>query len=158
MVYRQVLACLTLGVLLIALSTGNAAAEQTDKSSAIDWERDIRAAWRSAVKADRPLLVFLTMDGCLYCEKMKRTTLQDRHVVGDLTKNFESVTLNLKDAPEFVKQLQVKSFPTTVVIIPNGDVVESISGYQTVKQIRERLHATLRLVAQESTTDPPLRR
>ncbi len=110
------------------------------------------------MKADRPLLVFLTQDCCRYCEKMKRTTLQDHHVVDDLTRYFEPVALNLKDAPDFVQQLKVKSFPTTVIIMTDGDVIESISGYQTVKQMRERLHAALRLVAQESAEETPLRR
>ena len=84
--------------------------------------------------------------------------MKDRLVVGDLSKHFEPVTLNVKDAPEFVDQLRVKSFPTTVIIKPNGDVVEAISGYQTVKQLRERLHATVRLVAQEAAQDASLRR
>ena len=59
------------------------------------------------------------------------------------------VALNVKEAPDLVQRLEVKSLPTTVIIETNGDVVDSISGYQTPKQLRQRLHATLRLVAQE---------
>ena len=157
-VYKEMQEHLTRCVLVLALASSSAMAERPNSSlPQLNWEQDVRTAWRAAVKADRPLLVFVTMDGCLYCEKMKRTTLQDRLVVGDLSKHFEPVTLNLKDAPEFVEQLQVKSFPTTVVIKTNGDVIEAISGYQTVRQMRERLHAARRLVAQEATQDVPLR-
>jgi hypothetical protein len=41
----------------------------------------------------------------------------------------------------------VRTFPTLVVIQPNGDVVESISGYQTPKQLREKLAPIVRQAA-----------
>lgn len=125
------------------------AAERQWEDLPINWDRDVREAWKSAVQVNRPLLVFITMDGCLYCEKMKRTTLKDRQVVYDLQHQFVPVTLNVKDAPDLVELLKIKSFPTTVVIHTNGDVIESLSGYQTSRQLRQSLQATLRVVARE---------
>ncbi len=136
-------------LIVLALTALGSASEPSRGSHSLNWEQDIRSAWQLAVKADRPMLVFLTMDDCIYCKKMKRTTLRDRQVVRDLQSQFVSVTLNVKDAPDLVKLLKVKSFPTTVIIETNGDVVESIAGFQSVKQLRERLHKTLRQVAQQ---------
>ncbi len=136
-------------VFMLAMTAIGSAAERSGGQNDLKWERDVRIAWQSAVATDRPLLLFLTMDDCIYCKKMKKTTLRDRQVVRDLHRQFVSVALNVKDAPDLVKRLKVKAFPTTVIIETNGDVVESISGFQTVKQLRERLHTTLRQMAQQ---------
>ena len=149
MVNKQIGIYLPVVIILLASSTIAGAAERTRGHQTVRWDRDVRVAWQSALSTDRPLLMFLTMDGCLYCQKMKKTTLQDRFVVHDLQSEFVPVALNVKDAPDLVERLQVKSFPTTVIIQTNGDVVESISGYQTPRQLRQRLHATLRQVARE---------
>ncbi len=148
-VNKQIRNYLSVVVVLLAVAATAHAADRSRGRHKLNWDQDVRQAWKSAHTADRPLLMFLTMDGCLYCQKMKKTTLQDRHVVNDLQSQFVSVALNIKDAPDLVEQLKVKSFPTTVIIQTNGDVIESISGYQTPSQLRQRLHATLRQVARE---------
>ncbi len=78
---------------------------------------------------------------------MKQTTLKDAAIQSELKRRFIPVALNVKDAPEFIQTLRVRSFPTLLVIDPNGDVVESISGYQTPKQLRDKLAPTAREVA-----------
>ncbi len=138
---------------LLWAASGTAAERRA--APVIDWDQDVRVAWRQAVDADKPLLVFVTMDNCLYCERMKRSTLADRRVVQDLRSQFVPVSVNLKDVPDLVELLEIKSFPTTVVIHTNGDVVESITGYKSAQQLRERLQTSLRVVAQERVA--PLR-
>jgi len=133
-------------LMLTALSHAD---EKSGGSSKLDWDRDVRAVWQTARRTDRPMLVFVTMDSCLYCQKMKKTTLDDRDVIRDLRMHFEPVVLHVKDAPDLVQLLGIKSLPTTVIVLTNGDVVELLSGYQTARQLRQRLHATLRLVARE---------
>ncbi len=136
---------------LLALAVMGFAAEPAalHPKESLNWDRDVRSAWQTAQETQRPLLVFVTMDDCLFCQKMKKTTLQDRQVVSDLQLQFVPVAVNVKDQPDFVKLLMVKSFPTTVVILNNGDVIDSIAGYQTPKQLHERLLSTLRQAARE---------
>ena len=107
------------------------------------------AASRTSLETERPLLVFVTMDDCMFCQKMKKTTLLDRQVMSDLQTRFVPVAVNVKDHPDFIKLLTVKSFPTTVVILNNGDVIESITGFQTPTQLHKRLVTTLRQAARE---------
>jgi thioredoxin-related protein len=136
-------------IVMLVLANYAVAANQPRTEQSLQWQGDVREAWQLAQKSDRPLLVFITMDSCLYCEKMKKTTLRDRFVVRDVHSAFVPVTVNLKDVPDLVELLMVKSFPTTVVIHTNGDVIESMSGYQTSRQLRQRLQASLRVVARE---------
>lgn len=113
------------------------------------WSDNLGTAWRIARDEQRPLLLFVTMDSCLYCQKMKLTTLKDAAVQDELKDRFVPVALNVKDEPEFVRTLRVRTFPTLVVIEPNGDVAESIVGYQTPTQLRDKLAPAARQAARE---------
>jgi thioredoxin-related protein len=140
-------------VVLIVLATSmmGGAAEPT-KDDGIKWSADLKTAWELASEQQRPLLVFITMDGCPFCQKMKQTTLRDKAVQGDLKSRFVTVALNVKDEPEFIKILHIRTFPSTVVIQPNGDVVESITGYQTPKQLRDKLSSSTRQAALDNNS------
>ncbi|MCU0961400.1 MAG: thioredoxin family protein [Pirellulaceae bacterium] len=135
-------------VTLIVVGESHArAADAVSKEGEIAWSGSLTTAWRAAREQQRPLLLFVTMDTCVHCQKMKQTTLKDAAVQSDLKERFIPVALNVKDEPEFIKTLRVRTFPTLVVIQPNGDVVESISGYQTPKQLREKLAPIVRQAA-----------
>ncbi len=136
-------------VLLLVLSAAGSAAEPASTRESIAWNQDVRTAWQTSIELHRPLLVFITMDDCMYCQKMKKTTLLDRQVVSALRTEFVPVAVNVKDQPELVKRLLVKSYPTTVIILNNGDVIDFIAGYQSAKQLHERLVSTLRQAARE---------
>lgn len=119
------------------------------KTASGPWHSDLKTAWETASAQERPLLVFLTTDGCAYCQKMKQTTLRDKGVQADLSARFIPVVLNSKDEPDLVKMLKIRVYPSVVVIEPSGDVVESISGYQTAKQLREKLAPKTRQATRE---------
>lgn len=123
------------------------------KTASGPWHSDLKTAWETASEQERPLLVFLTTDGCAYCQKMKQTTLRDKGVQADLSARFIPVVLNSKDEPDLVKMLKIRVYPSVVVIEPSGDVVESISGYQTAKQLREKLAPKTR----QATREKPVR-
>jgi thioredoxin-related protein len=125
------------------------AADPVRASGEVAWSGSLVSAWRTAREQQRPLFVFVTMDSCAHCQKMKQVTFKDTQIQGELKARFVPVTLNVEDEPDFVKILRVRSFPTLVVIQPNGDVVESISGYQTPKQLREKLSVAVRQASHE---------
>ncbi|MHB8972848.1 MAG: thioredoxin family protein [Pirellulaceae bacterium] len=148
MLTRQIWQGFWVGVILLACSVPSGAAEPA-KDDGVKWSGDLKTAWEVASDRQRPLLVFVTMDGCAYCQKMKQTTLRDKAVQHDLKSGFVLVAVNVKDEPDFIKILQIRTFPAMVVIQPNGDVVESISGYQTPKQLRDKLSSTTRQASRE---------
>jgi len=116
--------------------------EPAKTSSGLQWTADLAAAREAAREQQRPLLLFVTMDGCTHCQRMKQTTLRDKDLQRELQAEFIPVMFNVKDQPELVKSLRLRLFPTLVVIQPNGKVRESISGYQTARQLREKLTDT----------------
>ncbi len=136
-------------VVIVLVSTLLCGAAEPAKDDGFKWSGDLKAAWEVASEQQRPLLVFVTMDGCPHCQKMKQTTLRDKSVQRDLKSRFVTVALNLKDEPDFIGVLRIRTFPAMVVVQPNGDVLESISGYQTPRQLREKLLSTARQASLE---------
>jgi thioredoxin-related protein len=135
---------------MLASTIAVSAKEPAKAGAGLKWTNDLAIAWQAAREQQRPLLLFVTMEGCVHCQKMKQTTLRDEDVQSDLRTRFIPVALNAKDEPELVKVLRLRLFPAMVVIQPDGDVLESINGYQTPKQLRERLSSTVRQAAHEA--------
>ena len=94
-------------MIVLASAIFGHAAERKNGESGLSWDHNLKTAWRAARDQQRPLLLFLTIDGCAHCQKMKQTTLQDKHVQNDLQSHFVPVSLNASEEPEFVKLLQV---------------------------------------------------
>jgi thioredoxin-related protein len=140
------------GVVILLAAATLAAKEPTKPNTGLKWAPDLATAWETARDRQRPLLIFVTMDGCLHCQKMKQTTLRDKDVQRDVQDEFVPVTLNAKDEPKLIKKLGLTLFPAVVVIHPDGEVLDSISGYQTAKQLREKLSSTLREAARDTTS------
>ncbi len=78
---------------------------------------------------------------------MKKQTLQDESIVKQVSEGFIAVKVDAKEDPELLKKLRVRLLPTTVILKPNGAVVESIRGFQTAEQLRKRLLSTERTAA-----------
>ena len=117
---------------------------QTASSSAAEsmtlaWHSDADAAWKATQISNRPMLLFITMSNCTYCEKMKYETYRDDTVISDIQNSFIPATVEGPRHPKLVEKLGVQSYPTTVIIGPDGRVWESITGYLTPKELRRRL-------------------
>jgi len=105
------------------------------------WHNDLSVAWKHTQQTRRPLVLFVTMDGCYYCEKMSRETYADRAVAGQLSAGFVPVAINQKRYPKLVEQLQVQAFPTTVIIGPDARILASLTGFVEAARLQEHLSA-----------------
>jgi thioredoxin-related protein len=137
-------------VIICAAAITLSANEPAKTAAGLKWIADLEVAREAALEQQRPLLLFVTMDGCVHCQKMKQTTLRDKDVQNDVRASFIPVAFNEKDEPELVKKLRLRLFPALVVVQPNGTVLESISGYQTPKQLREKLASTIRQASRDA--------
>ena len=115
----------------------------TAQSAEVNWPNDLEAAWQTAVKQDRPLLVFLDMDNCAFCQKMQTQTLTDPHVAALVHGAFVPVALHRKQAAGLIQRLQVRAFPTTVIISPHSRLVDRIDGFLAPNEFQRRLHTAL---------------
>jgi thioredoxin-related protein len=130
---------LTLAAAMISLAILDAARTQAQD---IRWSTDVRTAWQTAQKANRPLLLFVTSDHCPYCRKMKSETLSDPTVTRHLRDSYVPVVVSA-DSSRTATQLRINSVPTTVVILPNGRIADRIEGYVSAQKLEARLQSVL---------------
>ena len=105
----------------------------------IAWLRDADKAWAEAVKADRPLVLFITRPNCRYCKKMKSVTFADAEVSAQINSSFVPLVIDPKTDAALIKELKIASFPTTLIISPEAVTLERIKGYLPPQEFLERL-------------------
>ncbi len=122
---------------LVVVATSIALASTA--SAADVWETDVDAAWTKATASGRPLVLFITTDGCFFCDKMAQETCRNATVVKDLTDGFVPVIVHAKKNAELVRRMGVQAFPTTVIVSKEAKVMAVMPGYMSVAQMRETL-------------------
>jgi thioredoxin-related protein len=139
-----------LGVLLgLAVAMGT-----TRDARAGGWLRDVDHALGVAQAQQRPLVLFVSMDGCTHCYRMIETTFRDEHVRRSLGSSFVAAAIKGSERPELMKHLRIVSYPTTLVIDPSGQVVDQMVGYVDADQLQRRLEMATR-PSQERTAAKP---
>ena len=111
--------------------------------TAPEWHHDARQAWQLAREQQRPMLLYFTMSGCVYCRKMERDTFADASVAQDIRDRFVAAHVTAEQNANLVRSLKVRSYPTTVIISPHAGVIDYISGYVSPEQLRSRLQAAI---------------
>lgn len=81
-------------LIVLATTLTLQANEPAKPRTELQWTADLTAAREAARKQQRPLLLFVTMDGCVHCQKMKQTTLRDRDLQRELQAEFIPVMFN----------------------------------------------------------------
>ena len=117
---------------LMVASSAVCAAEPEGK----EWHHDWDSAWDASQTEGRPILIFVTRKCCFYCEKMRQDTYGNSCVVNDINRNFVPATIDSKSHPEIAERLNVRLYPTTVIIGRDGRVIDSKPGYIGPEQMR----------------------
>lgn len=88
-------------------------------------------------------LVFLdfTASWCIPCKKMEKETFSDKTVGDFVNSNFIPFQVNgdFFWGMDIAEKYNVKVYPTMMVIDGNGNVVKTITGYQTVQGLLSAL-------------------
>jgi protein disulfide-isomerase len=133
-------ASLGLLMLLFAATTG-----ATDQPLA-GWQTDPSEAWRSVQSDQRPMLLYFSMNQCVFCRKMERETLANAHVAEDIRNKFVAVSVAAEKNGELVKKFHVRTFPATVIVSPKLVVLDYMTGYVGPAELKTRLETAARKV------------
>ena len=124
--------------LLTSVATAAPGAVQANKPSApVFRHASADDAWRAAQKSQRPVLLFVSSQDCRYCSKMLKDTYSNPQLAAALSASCEPVSLMSEDNQALVKKLQIRAFPTTVVVAVDGSVLAKIEGYQPPQKFAE---------------------
>jgi protein disulfide-isomerase len=114
-----------------------------DEPAPVQWLTEYASARRAGIKEDRLVLLFVTSENCGYCVKMQDETLSDQTIIKTLQKKFVPAKLKLKMDDELAQQLQVSIYPTTLIISPQGKILDYARGYLTPTELRQRMNSAL---------------
>ena len=114
---------------------------------AITWNPDIESAWTASQEQGQLLLLFVKTDSCLYCTKMERETYADEAIARHVTEQFVATSMDGRSYPQLMKKLGIRVYPTTVIIGPNAQVLDSISGFVAAGDLQQRLETASKKAA-----------
>lgn len=131
---------LVLVVSVVLLTGGRCCA---DEPASIDWLTEYASARRQGIKEDRLVLLFVSSENCGYCVKMQDETLSNRTIIDTLQKRFVPAKLKLTSKDELAQQLHVKIYPTTLIISPQGRILDYARGFLTSEELHQRMQTAL---------------
>jgi hypothetical protein len=105
----------------------------------IRWHRDFDQGWAEARRIKRPLLIYITAPGCVYCEAMKRDTWCDKSVESAVGQAFVAIELSPEDNAKVISRIKVKTYPMTLIGIPEGKIIAHRDGYQPPGEMKTLL-------------------
>jgi len=133
-------------VLFSALSSADLAQSGQRPSadpSAIFNQSSVEQAWATAVAEKKILLVMFTSDHCHFCTKMLSETYSHPAIRRMLAKDTETVLAKAEDYRALTKRMGIRGYPTTLLISPEGDVLDLLEGFVDAKTFAERVRPLL---------------
>lgn len=101
------------------------------------------AAWTSARKTHRPILLFACSPNCPHCVRMIGETYQAPHIKRLVNDSFEAVYVDRAEQPELTAKLRIRYFPTTIIVGPSNQVLDVIEGYVDSRTLAQRLQTSM---------------
>ena len=110
------------------------------------------AAWTAAQETNRPILVYVSMPHCPHCDLMIDKTFAQPEVDSMVKSSFETLRVGRNTHAALVAKLNVKWFPTTVLVGPNNKVLDVIEGYVDASTFKRRLQLGIASATTSTTT------
>jgi thioredoxin-related protein len=134
-------ALLAFGLLGSTLTEIAVAADDPHK---INWREDLGQAQAEAKSRDLLLWVQFTGPWCINCRRMDRATFVHPPVVTESRERFVPVKLRSDEHESLALSLGLSSLPSTVIVRPNGEVVDRFEGYIEPERFEATLATLLR--------------
>jgi thioredoxin-related protein len=99
-------------------------------SSEIVWHNNLDSGWRESKRTGRPMVIFITSARCRYCDAMKAATWHDFGIENRVGSEFVAVRLTPEQNSVELSRISIKVFPTTLVALPQGKVIDHRTGFQ----------------------------
>jgi len=109
-------------------------------SLAIRWESNLENAKRLATQTGRPVLIYFCGSSCVYCRRMENEVLNQPAVIAEVNADYVPVNINADRFPTTARQYRIANLPTTIIVSPQGQVLDFKEGYVAVNEYAARLN------------------
>lgn len=123
------------GAALVAAALGFSVQAQEQ----VAFQPDFATARQLAAQTRKPLVVHFWAPWCEPCLRMEHDVFAQPGLGTAVNPQFVLVKVNADREPELVKQLQVETLPTDVVLAPDGRILAKLPGSQSPAEYLERL-------------------
>jgi len=130
----------TLALLVTAVTCNSVHADSIETT----YQRHLGTARKVAVAQDKPMMIFIGGENCIFCEKMKKAVLSERTTKQQIESSFVPIYLKFEDNPRAMEILKVNGLPTTIVLSPKADVLGRARGYRSPEEMQKFLDETLK--------------
>jgi protein disulfide-isomerase len=115
------------------------ASSTSDMRHQIKWLREYNSARLKGIEKSRLVLLFITTEHCIYCEKMHDQAFSDHEVIREVQQSFVPAELKLDPTSELARQLQITIYPTTLIIDTDGTILDYARGFISKDDLRHRM-------------------
>jgi thiol-disulfide isomerase/thioredoxin len=110
----------------------------TISGQGINFISNLESAKTGAVTNDKLIFVDVMADWCGPCKLMEKEMNADTSLIDYYNEHFINLKINEKENKTFLKQYDIKSFPTILFLNKSGEVIERLSGAKKAKYLKEK--------------------
>jgi thiol:disulfide interchange protein len=138
--YSTLVVALAIAALILA-SCGKEG-EQKAAGDAVEWVVSMEEALDLAGKADRPIMIDVYADWCVWCKRLDSDTYSHEDVVAKAI-DFVNLKLNADANRSVVKQYGVGGLPTILFLDSEGKEIHRVVGYKPPDQFVTEMETAL---------------
>lgn len=101
--------------------------------------KTVEEAWKVALEKKKPLLVLFTSNNCTFCRKMIADTYSNQSVQDMLRGRTETVMAHSDHYAALIKKLGIRGYPSSLLISPEGEVLDFMEGYVDPQAFAKRV-------------------
>lgn len=105
--------------------------------------KTVEEAWKIAIEKKKPLLVMFTSNNCTFCKKMIVDTYSNQQVKELLRGRTETVMAHSDNYASLIKKLGIRGYPSSLLISPEGEVLDFMEGYVAPQEFAKRVSPLL---------------
>jgi thioredoxin-like negative regulator of GroEL len=113
------------------------------QSPEIRFRNNYGEARQEAEKRGLPIVLYLTTDNCMWCQRLVAETFGDPNVAKVMNEKFIPLKIHAAQEPGLIQTLKVSSFPTVILAGPDGKILMTVQGFKDAVRFHDDLQRVL---------------
>ncbi len=113
------------------------------RSRGLFTQSSVEQGWKSAVAEQKTLVVMFKSSHCIYCTKMLSETFGNPAIQRMLASDTETVLAKAEDYRSLIQRMEIRGYPTTLLISPQGEVLDLVEGFLDARAFAKRISPIL---------------